>query len=100
MDRVGLYIVGCDGLCGAGGCDYNDAIKKRGTKAGRRINDPASHREPSLEGTRACHPAPCGALSRDMGAIPVPAKCGKATQRTAQRLVQFPWDVESLFWAV
>ena len=31
-----------------------------------------------------------GALSKDIGSIPVPAKCGKATQRCAQRDQGFP----------
>ena len=32
-----------------------------------------------------CRAAPCGVLSKDMGSIPVPAKCGKAIQRPAER---------------
>ncbi len=38
---------GRDGLRRAGGRDFIDAIKKRGTKAGHSFDDPASHREPS-----------------------------------------------------
>ncbi len=36
-----------DGLRRAGGRDFIDAIKKRGTKAGHSFDDPASRREPS-----------------------------------------------------
>ncbi len=49
MDDVDLDIVGCDGLCGAGGRDFIDATKKRGTTAGHSLDDPASHREQALE---------------------------------------------------
>ncbi len=38
-----------DGLRRAGGRDFIDVIKKRGTKAGHSFDDPASRREPSLE---------------------------------------------------
>ncbi len=82
------FRAGRDGLRGAGGRYFIGAIKKRGTKAGHSFDDPASHREPpSWEdgtslGTRA---APCGALSKDIGRVPVPAKFGKATQRPAVR---------------
>ncbi len=77
MDRVDLGIVGGDGLRDAGVRDFIYANKERGTTAGRSFDDPASHREPSGRRGGYMRPAPCGALSRDMGVSPSQPSAGR-----------------------